>query len=478
VNHTLHTDLLHFPVPTVDGKQCLMLVIDEFSRYVFPALLTKKSEAGAHLLRITKRAYVLHTVRVKNLHSDNGGEFRNAVMNVAHNELGIAHEYVPPNCHQRNGLIERLNRTIASIMRAVLTQAHIPPAMWGEAALYAVHIYNLTPHSALLDRKESSAVPHSLYMQDSPERMARLYHQLVPFGILCNIVQTGDNPKQVRKLDPRSVPGLITGMGPSTQQYRVMVMNDFVPYWVHIVRHIVITAAHYTEYYARNTVLPALKQYQKVHWVSVLNFQQDISLNATHVHPNQEVLCCTLLPVQALSRGSDYVDHFVDEWADWPEHVQDDIVVANEQPGSKRLCAAESDEDDPETILHERQRLDEARRFEWAKGQTIKAIEPLPDTVSIDDYLEIERLRHDWLHKVFVVQVSIHLGCVQIALCQASDDTPSAGYMLTDAGDDAGKTPPESEVLRQLWQLQDIHVWQRDMDSSSLSQAMNGPHRD
>jgi hypothetical protein len=231
VNHTLHTDLLHFPVPTVDGKQYLMLVIDEFSRHVFPA---KKSEAGAHLLRIMKRAYVLHTVRVKSLRSDNGGEFRNTVMNIAHNELGIDHEHVPPNCHQSNGLIEPLNRTIASIMRAVLTQAHIPPAMWGETALYAVHIYNLTPHSALLVRKESSAVPHSLYMQDSPERMARLYHQLVPFGILCNIVQTGNKPKQVKKLDPRSVPGLIAGMGPSTQQYRVMVMSDSVPYRVHM----------------------------------------------------------------------------------------------------------------------------------------------------------------------------------------------------------------------------------------------------
>jgi hypothetical protein len=49
VNHTLHTDWLHFPVPTVDGKQYLMLVLDEFSRYVFPALLVRKSEAGAHL---------------------------------------------------------------------------------------------------------------------------------------------------------------------------------------------------------------------------------------------------------------------------------------------------------------------------------------------------------------------------------------------------------------------------------------------
>jgi hypothetical protein len=61
--HTLHTDVLHFPVRAVDGKQYLMLVMDEFTRYVFPALLVKKSEAGTHTLRIMKRAYVLHAVR-------------------------------------------------------------------------------------------------------------------------------------------------------------------------------------------------------------------------------------------------------------------------------------------------------------------------------------------------------------------------------------------------------------------------------
>jgi hypothetical protein len=211
----------------------------------------------------------------------------------------------------------------------------------------------------------------------------------------------------------------------------------------------------------------------------VLSFQQDISLNATHVHPNQQVLCCTLLPAQALSRGSDCVDDFVDEYADVPEHAQDDIAVANEQPGSNRLCAAEPDEDNPETIFQERQRLEEARHFECAKGQTIKSIELLPETISIDDYPDIDWLCHDWLRKVSAVQVSMHHGCVQIAFCQAADDTPCAGYMLTDSGDDdAGKTSSESEALRQLWQLQDISVWQYDMDSPSLSQAMNGPHRD
>jgi transposase InsO family protein len=136
VNHTLHADLLHFPTCTPDGQRYLLVVVDEFTRYCFVALLALKSEAASHLLRIMKRAYVLHTIRVKNLRTDFGGEFKNTVMRIAKEELGIADEHVPANCHESNGLVERLNLTLASTVRAVLTKAHLLVTQWGEAALY------------------------------------------------------------------------------------------------------------------------------------------------------------------------------------------------------------------------------------------------------------------------------------------------------------------------------------------------------
>jgi hypothetical protein len=174
VDHTLHADLLHFPVVTPDEHQYMLVVVDEHTRYASIALLQRKSDAAAHLLRIMRRAYVLHSRQVKNLRADCGGEFQNTVMRLAKEELGIADEYVPANCHQSNGLVERLNYTLARIMRVVLVQSRFPPTMWREAALYAVHLYNLTPHSSLMERKAHSAIPHKLFAQDSDERMERL----------------------------------------------------------------------------------------------------------------------------------------------------------------------------------------------------------------------------------------------------------------------------------------------------------------
>jgi hypothetical protein len=111
VNRTLHADLLHFNVMTFDGKQYLLVCLDDYTRYAFVRLLARQSEAAEHLLSIMKRAYVLQDVRVKNLRTDGGGEIHNTVMKVAKDKLGVEDQYIPPNCYQSNGLVERLNYT-------------------------------------------------------------------------------------------------------------------------------------------------------------------------------------------------------------------------------------------------------------------------------------------------------------------------------------------------------------------------------
>jgi hypothetical protein len=107
VNHALHADLLQFPVVEPDGNQFLLFVEDEYTRYAFPALpvLQRKSDAAAQVLRIMKRAYVLHSARIKNPRAEGGGEFQSTVLRLAKEHLGIADDYVPANCHQSNGHI-------------------------------------------------------------------------------------------------------------------------------------------------------------------------------------------------------------------------------------------------------------------------------------------------------------------------------------------------------------------------------------
>jgi hypothetical protein len=117
----------------------------------------------------------LHHHRIKYLDTDTGGEISSTVnspakLMIATAELGIAPESIPARCHQSNGLIERLNRTIQVKIRTFLIASCFPDALWGEAALHATHVYNLTPHFALSSIFHSPPIPHSIYMDESVDR--------------------------------------------------------------------------------------------------------------------------------------------------------------------------------------------------------------------------------------------------------------------------------------------------------------------
>jgi hypothetical protein len=245
----LHVDLLHFPEHTFDGKKYALMTIDEFSRLGEVALLAKKSEAASHLVRIMRRYQTLLNRPVKYLRSDLGGEFHSTVLKVEKEQLGITDQHVPARCHESNGLIERMNRTFAEGVRAVLKASHLPLGFWGEALLYVQHTYNLTPHHALIKRGCATPIPHSVFHTESPSRLARLHQQLVPFGISCFVHTVDDHPK---KLADRASAGYILGYGPSSQLYRVLIVDPATSIMrFRIVRHIYVTAAQHTEFHSR-----------------------------------------------------------------------------------------------------------------------------------------------------------------------------------------------------------------------------------
>jgi hypothetical protein len=442
---------LYFPVVTPDGKQYLLLVADEYTRYAFVALLAKKSDAADHLLRIMKRAYVLQSTRIKNLRSDCGEEFQNTVMRLAKEQLGIADEDVPVYCHQSNDLIERLNYSIASIVRAVLRMGRLPLSMWGEAALYAVHMYNLSPHGALIAKKAASSIPHKLYVQDSDERMARLYQQLVLFGICCSIIQTGHKPQQVKKLDPRSVPGIIVGYGPSTKQYRVLVLHS-QSYKVYIVRHFIFSARHFREYFARPGV-PEMDRFSAVRGTTVLTCESVHSLPdlTAKVDLPLILVCAAALPTRTLSTG---------------ERCADDSVYANEMYEEAYEEAIElADEDEP-IDANEREK---GRSPDYdAMNSTVKQIEPNHGSISLDDLMRLQTARNKWLKIAAELNVRFHEGNVYVSMTNVSSDTDR----VRDACAEEGR------LIQELWNLKDVNLWAIDLDHPSFKVAMNGPNCD
>ena len=105
-------------MPSYQGSKYLLVCVDHFSRYVVMAPLKDKSaKAVAHAL-VTHLFLVHSTPRV--ILSDNGTEFRNAVLEEICKLYNVNQAFVTAYHPASNGLTERANRKILEAIRPVV----------------------------------------------------------------------------------------------------------------------------------------------------------------------------------------------------------------------------------------------------------------------------------------------------------------------------------------------------------------------
>uniref|UniRef100_A0A2N9IAH8 Integrase catalytic domain-containing protein n=1 Tax=Fagus sylvatica TaxID=28930 RepID=A0A2N9IAH8_FAGSY len=82
---------------------------------------------------------------VRAIRSDNGGEYISDAFCSQLNQKGILHQLTCPQTPEQNGVAERKNRHIMSIVRCLLCGMHVPKSYWHMAVLTAVYLMNRTP---------------------------------------------------------------------------------------------------------------------------------------------------------------------------------------------------------------------------------------------------------------------------------------------------------------------------------------------
>ena len=65
--------------------------------------------------------------------SDNGTEFRNTQVEELCNDMGIKHEFSSTYTPQQNRVVERKNKTLITLARAMLDDYGISQRFWAEA---------------------------------------------------------------------------------------------------------------------------------------------------------------------------------------------------------------------------------------------------------------------------------------------------------------------------------------------------------
>jgi hypothetical protein len=87
---------------------------------------------------------------IKRFQCDNGrGEYDNKPWRFVLAACGTTYETCPPYAHHKNGIAERMIRTITEKSRAMMIDSQASIQLWGEAVNTAVYLHQRSPNEGL-----------------------------------------------------------------------------------------------------------------------------------------------------------------------------------------------------------------------------------------------------------------------------------------------------------------------------------------
>ena len=185
----IHSDLCGpMPVNSLQKRRYWALFIDDCTRYTWIYFLYRKSDVGKAFEAYVNFVQNQFDRRIKSVRTDDGKEYRTSVMKQVLRNQGIDHQVTARYTPQQNGVAERANRTVMEKTRSLLLDSQLPKVFWQSAALFAVHVKNITPYRRLL-----SSSPYEALHGRKPN-----VDNIKPFGCLAYV----QIPRKLRsKLD-------------------------------------------------------------------------------------------------------------------------------------------------------------------------------------------------------------------------------------------------------------------------------------
>nr|GFA17075.1 putative ribonuclease H-like domain-containing protein [Tanacetum cinerariifolium] len=119
-------------VASINGKQYVLVIADDYSRYTWVHFLRTKDETPKVIKKFLKKIYVRLQAPVIIVHTDNRTEFKNHALKEYFDSVGITHETTAAKTSQQNGFVERRNYTLVETARTMLIFSHAPLFLWAE----------------------------------------------------------------------------------------------------------------------------------------------------------------------------------------------------------------------------------------------------------------------------------------------------------------------------------------------------------
>jgi transposase InsO family protein len=193
----LHMDLWTANKTAKDGCKYALVVVDDYSNFMWVAYLKNKSEVTDFMDKQFMPLFPLRSeCNVLTIRTDRGGEFMGPFVGWA-NSAGIMVERSAPHSQWQNGRAERAWRTLGDTTRTMLLTAHLGPEFWALAMAAAVHLRNRVPSKAV-----NGKVPITMLTGEAPN-----LNYLKVFGCEAYV----RDPARVSKLDAKARKGIFVG---------------------------------------------------------------------------------------------------------------------------------------------------------------------------------------------------------------------------------------------------------------------------
>nr|GEY56296.1 hypothetical protein [Tanacetum cinerariifolium] len=179
--HLLHMDLCGpMRIAIINGKRYILVIVDDYSRYTWSPVII--------------------------IRTDNGTEFKNQVLKVYFDSVGISHQMSSVRTPQQNGVVERRNQTLVEAARTMLIFSRALLFLWAEAIATAC----FTQNRSIIHRRFNKT-PYELINGKKPD-----ISFLHVFGALC---YPKNDREDIRKLGAKAdVENVLTSQEPQVRQ--------------------------------------------------------------------------------------------------------------------------------------------------------------------------------------------------------------------------------------------------------------------
>ncbi|HEY5813547.1 MAG TPA: reverse transcriptase domain-containing protein [Terrimicrobiaceae bacterium] len=197
-----------FATPTPSGAKYMLTFTDDFTRKSWIYLVKARTELYGKFREWQTEVERQSIEKLQAIRCDNAREYRALAVDLKQRN-GVLVEFTTPYTPEQNGVAERLNRTLTTKIRAMLSGAEIPTELWGEAAYTACYLHNRTARHY----GDKVVTPEEIWTGKKPDLAHLKVFGCVAYAQLAK--------EQRGKLDATSIRGIFVGYTPTVRQYRV-----------------------------------------------------------------------------------------------------------------------------------------------------------------------------------------------------------------------------------------------------------------